>query len=81
MSLSTGRRLIRNRWTELPLPQDIIRHVNQLAQRNPKGLIFTDCSGQLLMAQDDDDTGETDITNPPASHEPRSEETDDDDDS
>eukprot|EP00957_Ditylum_brightwellii_P111094 8471518-Ditylum_brightwellii.AAC.1 len=36
MSLLTGRRLICNRWTELPLPQDIIKRVNHLAQRNPK---------------------------------------------
>eukprot|EP00957_Ditylum_brightwellii_P099571 7584741-Ditylum_brightwellii.AAC.1 len=55
MSLSTGRRLIRNRWTKLPLPQDIIKRVNHLARRNPKGLLFSDRSGQPLMAQDEDE--------------------------
>ena len=30
MSLSTGRHLIHNHWTELPLSQDVIDHVNTL---------------------------------------------------
>ena len=34
MSLSTGRCLIRNRWTELPLPQDVIDRVNTLGRRD-----------------------------------------------
>eukprot|EP00957_Ditylum_brightwellii_P062246 4723626-Ditylum_brightwellii.AAC.1 len=58
MSLATGRRLIRNRWTVLPMPTDIIRQVNQLARRNPKGLMFSDRSGNPIMAQTDDDVGE-----------------------
>eukprot|EP00957_Ditylum_brightwellii_P006610 501393-Ditylum_brightwellii.AAC.1 len=55
LSLSTGRRLLRNRWILLLLPADIIRQVNQLACRNPQGLIFSDQSGNLLMLQDDED--------------------------
>eukprot|EP00957_Ditylum_brightwellii_P161874 12324535-Ditylum_brightwellii.AAC.1 len=58
MSLATGRRLIQNQWTVLPMPTDIIRRVNQLAWRNPKGLIFSDLSGNPIMAQTDNDTGE-----------------------
>eukprot|EP00957_Ditylum_brightwellii_P069155 5251583-Ditylum_brightwellii.AAC.1 len=50
-----GRQLLRNRWAVLPLPADIIRRVDQLARRNPKGLTFSDHSGNPLMSQDDDD--------------------------
>jgi hypothetical protein len=34
MSLTTGRRLTRNRWTELPMPQDGIERVNTLVRRS-----------------------------------------------
>eukprot|EP00957_Ditylum_brightwellii_P083978 6383087-Ditylum_brightwellii.AAC.1 len=53
LSLATGRRLLCNRWTALPLPSGIICQVNQLACQNPKGLIFIDRSGQPLMAKYD----------------------------
>eukprot|EP00957_Ditylum_brightwellii_P144560 11011804-Ditylum_brightwellii.AAC.1 len=79
MSLLTGRRLIHNRWTELPLPQDIIKRVNHLARRNPKGLIFSDCSGQPLMAQDEDDINNK-ANNNPATHNTQEGADDDDDD-
>ena len=40
------------------------------SQKNPKGLIFTDHSGQtLIMAQDDVDGGEEDITDLPTPNE------------
>eukprot|EP00957_Ditylum_brightwellii_P005836 443894-Ditylum_brightwellii.AAC.1 len=63
LSLATGRRLLQNRWRPLPLPSNTIRRVNQLARRNPKGLIFTDRSGQPLMAEDntEEDHGEEDM--------------------
>eukprot|EP00957_Ditylum_brightwellii_P098045 7468777-Ditylum_brightwellii.AAC.1 len=63
ISLATGRRLLQNRWTPLPLPSNTIRQVNQLACRNPKGLIFTNRSSQPLMAEDDteEDHGEEDM--------------------
>eukprot|EP00957_Ditylum_brightwellii_P206801 15350056-Ditylum_brightwellii.AAC.1 len=78
MSLLTGRRLICNRWTELPLPQDIIKHVNHLAQRNLKGLIFSDRSGQPLMAQDEDEIN-NEIDNNPATYNTQDGNDDDDD--
>ena len=38
VSLKTGRRLNRQSFTPLPLPQEIINCVHRLALRNPKGL-------------------------------------------
>ena len=51
MSLSTGRVINRYRWTELPMPEDVIIRVHQIAQeqrRNP-GLIFHDRTGVLIQ--------------------------------
>lgn len=31
LSLQTGKRISRNRWTELPIPADVVRRVHQLA--------------------------------------------------
>ena len=60
MSLTTGRRLNRQVFTPLPLPQDIINGVHCLALRNPKGLDIRDMDWCLLLepedgANDDDD--------------------------
>jgi hypothetical protein len=46
-SLTTGRRLNRNRWTELPMPADIIDRVYTLARRGlaVEGLSFADRNG------------------------------------
>jgi hypothetical protein len=40
LRLSTGRRIARSRWTELPTPQDVIACIHALAQQqhNPVGL-------------------------------------------
>ncbi len=48
-SLSTGRRLNRNRWTELPMPAEVIARVQVLALRNNVnlGLAFGDRTGQV----------------------------------
>ena len=51
MSLSTGRVINRYRWTELPMPQNVIDHVQHIAilqQRNP-GLVFHDGNGNPLQ--------------------------------
>ena len=41
-SLSTGRILNRNRWTELPMPSDVITRIHAIARRNPRGVQFSD---------------------------------------
>jgi hypothetical protein len=58
MSLAMGRCLHRNRWTELPMPQDAVDHVGTmgLRQKMPKTLTFTDRFGfELPDAEDDVD--------------------------
>jgi Reverse transcriptase (RNA-dependent DNA polymerase) len=41
-SLSSGRVLNRNHWTELPMPADVITRIHMMARRNPRGLKFSD---------------------------------------
>jgi hypothetical protein len=56
LSLSSGRRLNRNHWTELPMPQEVITRVHDLARQdrgNPE-LIFADRRGDTVT---DDDSG------------------------
>jgi hypothetical protein len=58
MSLPSGRRILRDRWTVLPMPHDVIARVNQLAkdQDMPKSLTFADRYGfELHDGQDDVD--------------------------
>jgi hypothetical protein len=47
MSLMTGKRLLRDRWTELPMPRDAIVRVGNLGrqQNMPKTLTFADRHG------------------------------------
>ena len=40
-SLVTGRVINRNRWTEIPMPADVITRVHALARRNPRGCTFS----------------------------------------
>ena len=54
MSLLTGHCLIWNHWTELPLPQDVIDHVNTLGQRGnaAANLTFAWCDGSPIVDPD-----------------------------
>jgi hypothetical protein len=58
LSLTTGRRLNRNRWTALPMPVDVINRVHTLARRSgaSRGLTFADHSGDPLLEHDNDDS-------------------------
>jgi hypothetical protein len=49
-SLSTGRRLNRNRWTALPMPHEVIERVHFLARDTERGLLF----GNRNNVPDDD---------------------------
>jgi hypothetical protein len=57
MSLTTGRRLNRNHWTELPMPQDVINCVHTLARRSNanKSLLLTDRHGGAINDSGDDE--------------------------
>ena len=55
MSLSTGRVISRYRWTELPMPQDVIdrvHHIASLQRRNPG---FHDRARVVLQDINDND--------------------------
>ena len=56
ISLATGKRLNRNMWTALPMPNDVIERTNFLAANNPaKGEIeFCWRSGDLIEDEPDD---------------------------
>ena len=69
MSLTTGERLIRSRWTLLPMPREAQTRVNNFGskQKMPKSLTFGDRHGQELRdnldeveewCDEDDDTYE-----------------------
>ncbi len=61
-SLVTGRCIIRDRWTELPMPKEAITRVNQLGcqQKMPKTLTFANRFGFELPDADDDVDDEND---------------------
>jgi hypothetical protein len=56
MSLATGRRIIHNQWTELPMPKEAITRVSQLGrqQKMPKILTFANQFGFELPDVDND---------------------------
>jgi hypothetical protein len=55
MSLTSGRCLNRNRWTELPMLQDVIDHVHVLARHShtEQDLSFTWRDGTIIADNDD----------------------------
>ena len=65
MSLSTGARIIRDRWTDLPMPREVIRRVSDMGRQQgmPTTLTFADRHGReledcLVEIPDDDTTQE-----------------------
>ena len=64
LGLTTGHHLIRNHWMELPLPQDVIDHVNTLrhCSHATHDLTFAwhDCSPIVDLDSPDDDPYDSD---------------------
>ena len=65
MCLSTGARITRDRWTDLPMPREVIRRVSEMGRQQgmPTTLIFADRHGReledrLVDIPDDDNTQE-----------------------
>jgi hypothetical protein len=58
-SLTTCRRLNRNNWTELPMPQDAMDRVHTFARRSTanRALLFAWRDGTLIAGDDDDTDG------------------------
>ena len=48
MALNTGKKITRNSWDAIPMPDTVIARVNALGRDQPAHLIFTDRSGQLI---------------------------------
>ena len=68
LSLATGARIVRHRWTRLPLPREAIIRVNEFGrlQNMPPTLTFADRHGHeledRLVEIDDDDTSDAEYT-------------------
>jgi hypothetical protein len=64
MSISTGKRIHRHWWNELPMPDDVIDRVNQLGRRQnmPRILSFADRYGLAIIDDDDDIDNDHDST-------------------
>jgi hypothetical protein len=65
-SLSTGRRINRNRWTALPMPNKVIERVHNLARQAKAnlGLLFTDRHGTPIEDVDDPDDDDDESYDP-----------------
>jgi len=57
LSLHTGKRVVRNNWTVLPMPAEVIATVHQLAVacKKYKGITFTDKDGNIIRDDDEED--------------------------
>ena len=62
MSLTTSKRVIRNKSTVLPMPAEVIATVHQLAAacKKYKGIVFTDKSGNIIHDENDCDDNDND---------------------
>jgi hypothetical protein len=80
-SLSTGRRINRNRWTPLPMPNDVIVRVRNMARRANanRGLAFTDRHGNPVPNEDDDGDDDADTDSDDESYRPNDDDEEDDD--
>ena len=73
-SLTTGRVLNRNRWTRLPMPNEVIDRVHRMARQEKanRSLIFQNRNREVLADQDEDDDDESyspTVTDEPTEHE------------
>jgi len=57
LSLHTGKRVVRNKLTVLPMPAEAISTVHQLAAacKKYKGITFTNKDGNIIRDSDDED--------------------------
>ena len=91
-SLSSGRVISRNRWTELPMPNEVIDRIHFLARRahaaqgplafnNRFGLPYDDTQNNANDSDADDDDDDDDGTYHPPPHDNNDDDDDNDDDS
>jgi hypothetical protein len=48
MALNTGKKITRQSWDVIPMPDTVMAHVNALGNDQPEQLIFTDQCGCLI---------------------------------
>ena len=55
LSLHTGKRILRNHWTILPMPNDVVDALHRLAvaSKQARGITFMDKDGNILIDDDD----------------------------
>ena len=72
-NLHTGKRITRRKWTALPMPHDVISHVNKIGQSQgqPSLLTFQDCHGNPIGEDDPDFSTPDEITGVPNTESPR----------
>jgi len=63
LNLHSRKRIIRNNWTILPMPNEVINTVHQLAAacNKYKGIAFTDKDGNIINDENDDSEGNIEI--------------------
>jgi len=61
MNLTSGKRIIRNKWTILPIPAKVIATIHQLAVacKKYKGIVFMDKDGNIINDDSNDDYDNT----------------------
>ena len=59
LSLVTGRLLNRLHVTPLPMPDEVITRVHEMARLNPKGLFFCDRNNKPISSVEDDSDNES----------------------
>ena len=80
LSMSSGQRINWKSWTALPMPDEVIKQVHQLARRNgsKESLTFKDRNNHIIEDEDDDDD---ETYNPMDDYENNKDDNDDDPDS
>jgi len=65
MTLTSGKSIIRNKWTVLPMPAEVIATIHQLAAacKKYKGIEFTDKDGKIMDDANDDESIKRHIRN------------------
>ena len=66
LSLHTGKRILRNNCTELPMPNEVVDAVHKLAAptKQAGGITFTDKDGHIIT-DDDEEEDDQAIENEP----------------
>jgi len=64
LNLHSGKRIIRNNWTVLLMPNEVINTIHQLAAacKKYKGIAFMDKDGNIINDANDDGEGNIEIT-------------------